>query len=540
METSVVSYQQSYEGLPIWEAGLSISANDSPARVTSSTSSLHYDIKIGRPQAPAGTQEGSGKDLSEDELLTVLGISRQPSGPDSAGTERNIRINGRRQLVFQYDPAQRLHPEVSEEARRGPLQEAPPTLPLPPVPEQIRADEHYVVTEYLFTYPMPELGEVHWRAFVEPSTRSVLYLRALVSCATANVYTTDPITRTGNAALTATANPGTIPTTNPGELNYWRTPVTLPQLPPTSPQGLVGSRVSVVDFQTPTAAPPTSPAPGSFDYSVPSDDFAAACAYNNIESLFQLMEGMGFNLATYLDGTTFPVEIDHRSETDVNAHSFGNATGTGMGRYTCGLVQSGSTVSMSCDARVMVHEFVHGLLYDTVHSANLGFVHNGGDSLAVILHAPDSLAPDRFLTFPWVPAVPRRQDRQGLGRQSGRQGLPERGDPVDNDVPHLSVDRRRFVVPGRAPVRRPLPGIPAASGHRLTCDQPHYAHTRCRGLRHCTDERRPWHRHLRGPPGWRIPQSRSVEFREARLLPAALGTYPGDGSRRAPGSRRLH
>ncbi|MDT0482022.1 hypothetical protein [Streptomyces doebereineriae] len=415
METSVVSYQQSYEGLPIWEAGLSITAHDSPARVTSSTSSLHYDIKIGRPQPPAGTTEGYGKELSEGELLTVLGISRQPSGPDGVGTERterNIRINGRRQLVFQYDPTQRLHPETSEEARRGPLQAAPPTLPLPPVPEQIRPDEHYLVTEYLFTYPMPELGEVHWRAFVEPSTRSVLYLRAFAACATASVYTTDPITRTGNAALSATAAPGPLTTTNPGELNYWRASVTLPHLPSTSPQGLVGSRVSVVDFQTPTAPPPTSPAPGSFDYSVPSDDFAAACAYNNIESLFQLMEGMGFNLAAYLDGTTFPVEIDHRSETDVNAHSLGNATGTGMGRYTCGLVQSGSTVSMSCDARVMVHEFVHGLLYDTVHSPNLGFVHNSGDSLAVILHAPDSLAPDRFVTFPWVPLVTRRQDRQ--------------------------------------------------------------------------------------------------------------------------------
>ena len=40
-----------------------------------------------------------------------------------------------------------------------------------------------MVTEVLFSYPFPGWGPLNWRAFVEPDTGAVLYLRALVSCA---------------------------------------------------------------------------------------------------------------------------------------------------------------------------------------------------------------------------------------------------------------------------------------------------------------------------------------------------------------------
>ena len=52
---------------------------------------------------------------------------------------------------------------------------------------------------------------------------------------------------------------------------------------------------------------------------------------------------------------------------------------------------------------VVLHELGgHGVLYNHVHSANFGFSHSAGDSIAAILADPGTKAPDRFVTFPWV------------------------------------------------------------------------------------------------------------------------------------------
>lgn len=66
------------------------------------------------------------------------------------------------------------------------------------------------------------------------------------------------------------------------------------------------------------------------------------------------------------------------------------------------------------DRRVVLHEFGHALLWDNIHSANFGFAHSAGDSLAAILSDPESKVPDRFQTFPWIPAIStsRRHDRK--------------------------------------------------------------------------------------------------------------------------------
>ena len=36
------------------------------------------------------------------------------------------------------------------------------------------------------------------------------------------------------------------------------------------------------------------------------------------------------------------------------------------------------------------------------NSPNFGFSHSAGDSIAVILNDPETQAPDRFVSFPWV------------------------------------------------------------------------------------------------------------------------------------------
>jgi hypothetical protein len=50
------------------------------------------------------------------------------------------------------------------------------------------------------------------------------------------------------------------------------------------------------------------------------------------------------------------------------------------------------------------------LLWDHVGSPNFGFCHSAGDTLGAILSDPGSLAPDRFVTFPFV-NIGRRHDR---------------------------------------------------------------------------------------------------------------------------------
>jgi zinc metalloprotease ZmpB len=113
----------------------------------------------------------------------------------------------------------------------------------------------------------------------------------------------------------------------------------------------------------------------------------------------------------------------------VNSDANPNATLNGFGSIDCGYEQSttGSSqngpfcpVSIAADWRVTFHEFVHGMLFDRIHSGFLGFAHNGGDGFGAIYMDPGSKAPDRFLTFPWVlylsdpvnePGVLRRHDR---------------------------------------------------------------------------------------------------------------------------------
>jgi hypothetical protein len=68
-------------------------------------------------------------------------------------------------------------------------------------------------------------------------------------------------------------------------------------------------------------------------------------------------------------------------------------------------------IGIACDYRVVLHELGgHGILYPHVHGPNFGFSHSAGDSVAAITCDPDSHAPDRFVTFPWVD-IGRRHDR---------------------------------------------------------------------------------------------------------------------------------
>jgi hypothetical protein len=410
LATTAVAYAQTRWSLPIWEAGLSIAILGGPQRVTSSRSSLHIDPSFHQPsRRPKYLPEA----IAERGLPELLGIG-----------DRKARINGTHLRVYRFDPDYRFDPESSvgpvsvrgaEEPQsadaaegRSILRQGPPVLPLPPLPATIRAGTHYAVTEVLFTLTSGAQRNLNWRAFLDVDSGAVLYLRALVAGAFANVFAQDPVTLTGDLTKTACSGDAT--------LDLLTTSVVLPRLSTANPQSLTGTYVSLQNVNAPDVAPPTAASPpGDFTGVASGNTFAATNAYYHVDSLYDLMRQFGFDVAAYHEGTSFPVPVDQSDYSlgQVEAFCNGNVTGTGTGEFGFGTVDScATTPGMAASFRVVMHEFCHNLLFNRVHSPNFGFAHSAGDSIAAILSDPGSQAPDRFQTFPWIPIVAdRRHDR---------------------------------------------------------------------------------------------------------------------------------
>jgi hypothetical protein len=393
LESVTIAYAQTHRGVPVWQAGVSVSMQDKPLRVTSSASTLHekVDVKNADDSSPF-----SPKRMSETLLAQALKLNQT--------NQRILKINSRRWRIYRYAAAERIHRAIErlKDKARG-KSAPPPSLPLPKLTD-VAEGQHVLVTEVLFTLPMPGWGNLNWRAFLDANTGAVLYLRALAACADGLVFIRDPASRSSDPAVVATA-------TN-AVLNPWRQTVTLPGLTPPAPgsqQALTGEFVQVSDIELPAVAPPTEPVGTAFDFNARAADYAAVNAYYHVDSIFRLVQSMGFTIqgaGAYFDGTTFPIPVDHQGYNgEVNAHCLGDTEGDGVGSFGFGPCAPGTAVGMCTEFQTVAHEFGHALLYDSVHSANFGFCHSAGDSLAVILNDPYTLRTGaaRFQTFPWCP-----------------------------------------------------------------------------------------------------------------------------------------
>ncbi|HSE68115.1 MAG TPA: hypothetical protein VLB12_14100, partial [Gemmatimonadales bacterium] len=232
------------------------------------------------------------------------------------------------------------------------------------------------------------------------------------------VFEIDPVTTNG----------GPLPTSNTAGLNSVRTSVLLSGLaaPVSGTQFLIGDNVQLSDVETPMIAAPTEPTGTDFSFDSRTDNFAAVNAYYHCDRFFRLLDGMGFTQAGYFGGTSFPSAVDHRGSInttdgiEINAHCVGTAGGAGIARTTFALADTSDTTNplgIGCDYRVVLHELGgHGVLFNHVSSAFLGFSHSAGDGIAAILNDPGTQAPDRFQTFPWMyNRVNRRHDRTSAG-----------------------------------------------------------------------------------------------------------------------------
>lgn len=332
-------------------------------------------------------------------IRDALGLVRARGGEEGmAAVVRDaarLRVNRGRFFVYRYDPDQRQpnQPVIGDKRANLESDDIEPTFPLPPVPDTIRPGADYLVAEVVFTLPFAGIEGLNWRALIEVETNAVLYLRALIAGINALVFTYDPITSTG--ILTNTANqPNAV-------LNPLRDDVTLQHLngPVAGVQSLTGSRAQLTAGEDPNITPPTRPAGTDFDYDARTNEFAATNAYYHVDELFSVIEDLGFSLATYFDGTTFPVQVDHRAcggaGLVMNAFCSGDVGGDGIGLVgycLSDLTDTTNPLGRAVDKYVHWHELGgHGILWDHVESPNFGFAHSAGDGLAGIQNDPESL-----------------------------------------------------------------------------------------------------------------------------------------------------
>ena len=452
-DTETYAFRQTWLNTPVWAAGVTVTLKQAPVRVIAATDSSASGIDARLPPADAieryrqlfatGEKSARVRNAAASAEASAAGaalladiLGKPGKGGKAATSNQEIlpQLISGRFFVYRYEAARRTQDEAPRPAASGQsitnvehvahaddqaLCGTPPTLPLPAVPKSIREGHWYLVAELVVRYPLEGGSPMNWRALVDVETNAILYLRALTSGVNGLVFLHDPITSTGDPANT--------PDASNAELNPHRSSVMLPNLNPPSggKQYLQGSIATLTDIELKDVDPPSRNVGLNFDYDARTDEFAAVNAYYHVDRFFQLVEELGFPLASYFDGTAFPVEVDHRGKgnaTDqgntVNAHCVGD--GDGIDHCCFALADLGDTahpMGIAADWRVVLHELGgHGILHDHVGGPNFGFAHSAGDSFAVILNDylsewHNGAAIDRFLLSPFVPSVPRRSDR---------------------------------------------------------------------------------------------------------------------------------
>jgi hypothetical protein len=427
-DVTTVAFDQTRFGLAVWEAGISVTMKHNPLRVIGARSTLHHKLDVKRPSA---THVEKAKAIDVETLAKCLGLAHV------VRRDVPLTINVQKFMIFRYREATRRR-AVMPAKHDGRPPSGHPTLPLPPVHASIRDGKDYVVRTVYFSFDFPPVRPLHWVAIIEVETSSVLLAYPFIANVTGWVFKADPATLGGPTADAGSA-----------ALNRWRSPVRLEGLAPpvNGTQALSGVNVTVADVSTPKVAPPTRPAGKDFKYDARSNDFAAVNAYYNVDRIFRLVEDLGFALADYFPGTTFPSRVDHRGHFDkdrphgneINAHCAGNEVGNGIDYTIFALANMDDQkhpIGIAGDWRIALHELLgHGVLYNHIGNARFKFAHSAGDSFAAILNDPGSKAKDRFDTFPWLVGVEKRRHNRTAGAGwgwNGKIGLNAFDDALDS------------------------------------------------------------------------------------------------------------
>lgn len=404
----VMEFLQSQSKIPLDGHGITLISDESGAIVAGQN---NYDYNFHGTKLNIKELEKHARSITPDLIGEVIDLKgnirrvRQTAKEFNVKGTPEIKVNSVTQCIYRYEAAHRQHAHGEDGWKDQSLVGRLLVLSLPRVGKNIEEGAYYGVNKVSFTGFVGKM-QLTFIALIEPESNSVLSLTPLVDMQSGYIYLNDPVTQTGDPCIH--------PTDQTAVLNASRNPRSFP-LNPTAGTTLQGDFVKIADIQPPTIAPPTS-ATGTWNYDANTDNFSAVNAYYHCDMIFRLVQDMGFNVNTYFGGTTFPVEVDHRGCCAcVNAAAWGTPAGNGLQSMTYGLVQAGAPVGIATDVRIVFHEFGHAICYGNVSSANYGFSHSSGDSMAAIYSDPCSEAPDRFDTFPWLtlsnPGILRRHDR---------------------------------------------------------------------------------------------------------------------------------
>ena len=443
-DASTLSYFQTYLNVPVWRRGLSVQVKQAPTRVVSVTDNSEQDLEgelpdqevIDRyrklfqgsqsprdPQPGAAEQRGASPE-STSFLRGLFGASTRAA----ASHDDNVRLLSGKFFVYKYEPTQRFAgnpsppspPEpVPGEQQLASLEDGPPPfIKLPPVPEEIRPGQAYLVAELIMRHDVPGYDGLVWLALVELRTQSVLYLECMTQGVNGMVFKRDPMVATGDLSVTADDGDAILLNHDSDELLQGLDP------PVANVQSLSGTYVVIQNEEDPNLAAPTRPAGSDFDFPPRTNDFAAVNAYYHQTELFRTIESLGFVIADSFDGTTFPIPVDHRGmgaqlANTINAHWAPNgAGGTDHMCYAlCDTTNVAQPLGRAVDPWVHWHEMGgHGTLGDHVGGGTFGFAHSAGDGLAAVQMDPESALralPERFRYAPFRPitTVERRFDR---------------------------------------------------------------------------------------------------------------------------------
>lgn len=444
-DSTTVGYYQTYLNTPVWRKGLSVKIKQNPNRVVGSTNNSEDDLKGTLPDKKAienykalfrqivtrksvidpalgeADDDGEGEDEAEAVVRKSLNITaaKAARGKSDQRDDRLRLLNGKF-FIYKYDPKKRYagFPSPPDKKAVGEIGEEReiPLLDIPSVNDKIKSGRAYLVAELIFKYDPPGFSGLVWLILVEVETGSILYIECMTCGVNGLVFKRDPVNKTGDLTITSDDSNAI--------LNPHRDDVTLTNLsaPVAGVQSLTGTYVTISNEETPNTAAPTEPTGTDFDYDVRTNNFGAVNAYYHQTNLIKTIEGLGFPRATYFDGTTFPIPVDHRgmgaSGNTINAHWSPNGTG-GTDHMCYALCDTTDIVNPVCravDPYVHWHEMGgHGTLGDHVGGGTLGFAHSAGDGLAAIQMDPESAlraVAERFRYAPFRPfTTERRFDR---------------------------------------------------------------------------------------------------------------------------------
>jgi len=392
-DSTTVGYYQTYLNTPVWRKGLSVKIKQNPNRVIGSTNNSEDGLKGSLPdkriieryksifrQASArkiAAAAGLGKAADDDEslkfvlnLIRVSGatVTRRKGGRAVRDNDRSRLLSGRF-FIYKYEPAKRYAGKPEPPAQRKPgmpgEEKEVPLLKVPPVSRKIEKGRAYLVAELIFRFKPAGLSALVWLILVEIETGSILYIECMTCGVNGLVFKRDPMVSSGDLTITSDQTSAVLDDYDFDEV--------LNDLDPPSGgnQNLSGLYVVIQEEDDPVIAPPVVAGGTDFDFDPRTNDFGAVNAYYHQTELFRTIEDLGFVIADYFDGSTFPIPVDHRASFNVASgeeiNAFWDPNGTGgtelLGFCLCDLTDLTNPLGRAVDPYVHWHEMGgHGTL----------------------------------------------------------------------------------------------------------------------------------------------------------------------------------